>query len=164
MLAHDPGTRLGTDLEELHQMRVATRRLRAFLRAGNELVDPEWSSRVRDELKWLGGVLGPVRDLDVLTEHLASEIETLGDDRAGGRKLLRTLERNRRTARRRLLAALGSERYFALLDTLEQPVVTVAERRRWRRSRPASTNGSGRPSSRSTRPLPTRISMRRGSR
>jgi CHAD domain-containing protein len=127
MLAHDPGTRLGTDLEELHQMRVATRRLRAFLRAGSELLDPEWSSPVRDELKWLGGVLGPVRDLDVLTEHLASEIETLGDDRAGGRKLLRTLERNRRTARRRLLAALGSERYFALLDTLERPAATIAD-------------------------------------
>ena len=127
VLAHDPGTRLGTDSEELHQMRVATRRLRAFLRAGSELLDPEWAEPVREELKWLGGVLGPVRDLDVLTEHLTPEIESLGDDRAHGRKLLRTLERYRRTARRKLIAALGSDRYFALLDTLEQPVATIAE-------------------------------------
>ena len=127
VLAHDPGTRLGTDSEELHQMRVATRRLRAFLRAGSGLLDPEWVEPVREELKWLGGSLGPVRDLDVLVEHLAAEVESLGDDRADGRKLLRTLERSRRTARRKLIAALDSDRYFALLDTLEQPVATIAD-------------------------------------
>ena len=53
VLAHDPGTRLGTDTEELHQMRVATRRLRAFLRAGRDLLDPAWADPVRPELKWL---------------------------------------------------------------------------------------------------------------
>ena len=41
ILAHDPGTRLGADPENLHQLRVATRRLRAFLRVGRRLVDPE---------------------------------------------------------------------------------------------------------------------------
>jgi CHAD domain-containing protein len=127
VLAHDPGTRLGTDSEELHQMRVATRRLRAFLRAGRELLDPQWSGRVREELKLLGGALGPVRDLDVLIEHLTPEIESLGDDRGHGRKLMRTLERNRRTARGKLIAALRSDRYFALLDTLEQPFGTSAD-------------------------------------
>ena len=39
LLAHDPGTRRGDDPEELHQLRVATRRLRAFLRAARQLVD-----------------------------------------------------------------------------------------------------------------------------
>ena len=62
-------------------MRVATRRLRAFLRAGSELLDPEWAEPVREELAWLGGALGPVRDLDVLVEHLTAEVESLGDDR-----------------------------------------------------------------------------------
>ena len=127
VFAHDPGTRLGTESEELHQLRVATRRLRAFLRAGQELVDPTWAEPVRTELKWLGGVLGPVRDLDVLIEHLTPGVDSLGADRAEGRKLLRTLERKRRTARKRMMAALGSARYFALLDTLEQPVATIAE-------------------------------------
>ena len=108
-------------------MRVATRRLRAFLRAGGELLDPEWAEPVREELAWLGGALGPVRDLDVLVEHLTAEVESLGDDRQSGRKLVRTLERSRRTARRRLIAALDSDRYFALLDRLEQPVATIAD-------------------------------------
>jgi hypothetical protein len=127
VLAHDPGTRLGTESEELHQMRVATRRLRAFQRAGSELLDPKWSESVREELKWLGGALGTVRDLDVLVEHLTREVESLGSDQVHGRKLLRSLERSRRTARRKLVALLDSDRYFALLDTLEQPVATIAD-------------------------------------
>ena len=127
VLAHDPGTRLGTDPEELHQMRVATRRLRAFLRAGRDLLDPGWSATVREELRWLGSALGPVRDLDVLLEHLTSEVESLGEDAVGGRKLLRSLRSARSTARRKLLSALGSDRYFALLDELQRPIATVAE-------------------------------------
>jgi CHAD domain-containing protein len=127
LLAHDPGTRLGTDAEELHQLRVATRRLRAFLRAGRELLDPAAAEPLRQELRWLGTALGPVRDLDVLIERLAAEVSSLGVDEAQGRKLLRALERSRRSARRRLLTALGSQRYFSLLDTLERRFATVAD-------------------------------------
>ena len=75
LLAHDPGTRLGTHDEELHQFRVATRRLRAFLRAGQELLDPAWGESLRTELRWLGGELGPSRDLDVLIANLREEVE-----------------------------------------------------------------------------------------
>ena len=82
---------------------------------------------MRRELKWLGGALGTVRDLDVLVEHLTAEVESLGGDQVPRRKLLRTLERSRRTARRKLVALLDSDRYFALLDTLEQPVATIAD-------------------------------------
>lgn len=127
VLAHDPGTRLGTDAEELHQMRVAARRLRAFLRAGRGLLDPEWSEPLRAELGWLGGALGPVRDLDVLIEHLSGEVESLGDDEPAGRKLLARLARERRTARRAMRVALDSPRYFALLDALDGPLATIAE-------------------------------------
>jgi len=126
LLAHDPGTRLGTDPEDLHQFRVATRRLRAFLRAGRELLDPDWTGLLREELRWLGGALGPVRDLDVLIEHLITEVETLGPDRGAGRKLLTLLERERRAARKKLRAALSSARYFDLLGSLERPEPVVA--------------------------------------
>ena len=127
LLAHDPGTRLGTDPEELHQLRVATRRLRAFLRAGRDLLDPDAAEPLREELRWLGSSLGPVRDLDVLAEHLQDAIRQLGPDLPEGRKLLRTLERRRRSARRRLLSALESPRYYALLDAVERPFATVAD-------------------------------------
>ncbi len=127
LLAHDPGTRLGTDAEDLHQFRVATRRLRAFLRAGRELLDPDWADRLREKLRWLGGALGPVRDLDVLVEHFTAEVETLGEDRAAGRKLLTPLARERRSARKQLTGALSSARYFDLLDLLERPVPAIGD-------------------------------------
>jgi CHAD domain-containing protein len=120
LLAHDPGTRLGSDPEDLHQLRVATRRLRAFLRAGRPLVDRDWADGLRDELAWLGGSLGPVRDLDVLIEHLRADLESLDDeDREAASTLLGELTKERRTARRRLLRALGSDRYLQLLDRVE---------------------------------------------
>ena len=127
ILAHDPGTRLGVDAEELHQMRVATRRLRAFLRAGRDLLEPAWAEPIREELRWLGGALGQVRDLDVLLEHLTEEVESLGEDATEARKLLRTLDRERRKARAALRNALDDQRYFALLDALERPPTAIAE-------------------------------------
>ena len=121
LLANDPGTRLGSDPENLHQMRVATRRARAFLRAAAPLLDPEWASGLRDELRWIGSALGPARDLDVLTEHLAAEIARLGDERSALRGLVDGLERQRRKARAAVVSALSEERYLRLLDRLEKP-------------------------------------------
>ena len=54
--------RLGDDPEDVHQARVATRRLRSDLRTFGAVVDPEWDAALRDELKWLGALLGAVRD------------------------------------------------------------------------------------------------------
>ena len=118
LLAHDPGTRLGDDPEDLHQLRVATRRARAFLRAARPLLDPDWASELRDELGWLGSSLGPARDLDVLLEHLRGEIEALGGaGELGG--LVESLEREHERARRTVVSALSEDRYLALLDRLE---------------------------------------------
>jgi CHAD domain-containing protein len=125
LLAHDPGTRLGTDPEDLHQMRVATRRARAYLRAAKPLLDWEWAKQLRDELGWLGSELGPARDLDVLLEHVRGEVEDLGDDARPLTALVQALERDHEAARSAAVAALSDERYFALLDRLEtvEPVV-----------------------------------------
>jgi CHAD domain-containing protein len=120
ILVHDPGTRLGVDIEDLHQFRVATRRLRAFLRAARPLLEPTWADELREELKWLGSVLGPVRDLDVLIEHVRGEVATFeGEDRRAAESLIRRLERGRGRARDRMLAALDDDRYLALLVRLE---------------------------------------------
>ena len=121
MLLHDPGTRVGDDPEELHDLRVAVRRLRALLRAADSLLVPEWSQQLRDELKWLGGELGPARDLDVLLEYLRAEAAALdGDgDAIAFAEVLQRLEAERASARERLLAALDSERYLRLLAALD---------------------------------------------
>ena len=119
LLAHDPGTRRGDDPEDLHQLRVATRRLRAFLRAARPLVDGDWAESLREELGWLGGHLGPARDLDVMLDRLRAEVAALGDDAEAAAGLLEALEEERAAAYRDVVETLGGDRYFALLDRLE---------------------------------------------
>jgi CHAD domain-containing protein len=118
--AHDPGTRLGSDPESLHDMRVAVRRLRALLRAGRALV-ATGTAELEARLKELGAALGEVRDLDVLLERLQEDAAALtGEDAAQAEALLDALERERVDRRSRLLGTLDSEAYLALLDELQQ--------------------------------------------
>jgi CHAD domain-containing protein len=121
--AHDPGTRLGTDSEELHQMRVAARRLRAVLRVARPMFSPEPIDALREELAWLGRALGGSRDLDVMRDHLRGQLGTLDPpDRGAGLGVLRRLEKERVEARARLLVELDSPRYFSLLDRIEATI------------------------------------------
>jgi CHAD domain-containing protein len=122
LLAHDPGVRLGDDDEDVHQLRVATRRLRAFLRAARPIVDREWADGLRAELRWLADSLALVRDLDVMIAHLQTELEALEPaERAAFAPLAERLEAEREVARGEMLTTLRSDRYIALLDRLEQP-------------------------------------------
>ena len=72
MLAHEAGTIEGTDPEELHDMRVATRRQRAALRIVQPYYKKKTMRPLRDGLRALGGSLGAVRDLDVLSAAAAA--------------------------------------------------------------------------------------------
>ena len=119
LLIHDPGTRRGVDAEDLHQLRVATRRLRAFLRAAGVLVEQEWAVSLREELGWLGGHLGPARDLDVMLDRLCSEVAALGDDGEAASGLLVALDGERAAAYLDVVEVLSDARYFALLERLE---------------------------------------------
>ncbi len=121
LLAHDPGTRLGTDPEDLHKMRVATRRLRAYLRAARPMLEREWADALRAELGWLGRGLGPARDLDVMRQHLQDQATTVahGDRRALGR-LLAGIDAQRAAARATMLEGLNGDRYLKLLERLRK--------------------------------------------
>jgi CHAD domain-containing protein len=118
LLTHEEGTRSGVDPEDLHQMRVTVRRLRAAVGAqGAGLGKP--GGRLLTELKWLGGALGPVRDLDVQLDRLRTEAGAFEDDeRAAVERLLVGLVAERQAARRRMLAALRTKRYTKLLVAL----------------------------------------------
>ncbi|MCP2262217.1 CHAD domain-containing protein [Streptoalloteichus tenebrarius] len=125
VVAHDPGTRSGADPEDLHQMRVAVRRMRAVLRSARDTLDRDWADDTRAELGWLGRALGPVRDLDVLVAHLRAESQDFADEeRAAVERLLDGLCAERRRARERLLAVLAEERYQALLHRLADAATT----------------------------------------
>ncbi len=119
LMRHDPGVRLGDDAEDVHQARVATRRLRSDLRTFRDLLDPDWMDGVRTELGWLAGLLGAVRDADVLLMRLRSHCARLpeGDAKAAA-GLLRRLEDEREADRQALLEAMDSTRYSQLLDAV----------------------------------------------
>jgi CHAD domain-containing protein len=122
ILANDPGTRLGRDAESLHDMRVAVRRARALLRAGGALHASDVAALLA-ELRWLGTVLGTVRDLDVLLERLRAEAEQLDvEDARAARRLLRAIGRERSRARAVLVKTLAGQRYLTVLDRLEETI------------------------------------------
>lgn len=119
LFEHDPIVRLDSDPEGVHQARVATRRLRSDLRTFRSLVDPVWATALRDELGWLAGILGAVRDGDVLLERMRGRAAELPEANArGAARVLETLVEVRDTAHAELLANVRSERYLALLDQL----------------------------------------------
>jgi CHAD domain-containing protein len=112
---YDPGVRLGAEPEDLHRFRVATRRSRALIRGSRPLLG-ERLAGLGEELGWLGSALGPVRDLDVLLDHLRGLLGELDRDRPGGELIVGSLEQEREAARGVLLEALASQRYLDLLD------------------------------------------------
>jgi triphosphatase len=121
----EPGTRLGEDIEELHDMRVATRRLRAALALFSNVL-PVRAQTFREELGWLAAVLGAVRDLDVQIEGLGAMVaDTAGlstalppGDHDPLAELGALLEREREEARADMLDALDSVRWERLAKGL----------------------------------------------
>jgi CHAD domain-containing protein len=129
LLRHDPGVRLGIDAEDVHQARVATRRLRSDLRTFRPLLDAAWAEALRDDLRWLGGELGSVRDAEVLRDRLRSAATTLpAPDRRAASVIVAPLAAQVRSARRHLLFAIDTDRYLDVIDHLvaatRSPVLT----------------------------------------
>ncbi|GHC50958.1 CYTH and CHAD domain-containing protein [Streptomyces cinnamoneus] len=119
--ALDPGARRGTE-DAVHQMRVATRRLRSAFRTFGKVLDRRVTDPLGEELKWLAGELGVDRDREVLVERLRDRLDELPRPLVRGpvRARLRIWSGRRRIeTRRRLTAVLDGERYLALLDGLD---------------------------------------------
>jgi triphosphatase len=110
-LAKEPGTRLGEDIEELHDMRVASRRMRAAVALFGDSLPAE-AARLGPELAWVGRTIGAVRDLDVQLVQLDEWVEALPEqDREPLERLRVLLEAERADARAEMLAAFDSARY-----------------------------------------------------
>jgi CHAD domain-containing protein len=121
MLAKDPGVRL-EEPEAVHELRSATRRARSVLAAYRGLYSAVTVRRLRDELKWLGGMLGAPRDAEVMLDRLrghAAELPPGPASKAAADRLEEELGNTLDTAYRKLQKTVLSERYFRLLDNLE---------------------------------------------
>lgn len=123
---HDPGVRLRDDPEDLHQFRVATRRTRAAIRATRPLLGDALAP-LGEELKWLAGVLGPARDLDVLLDSLRALAGTLGEDEPAAEAIVAVLDEEREQLHDAVLDALAAERYLSLLDTFAAAVASLPD-------------------------------------
>lgn len=119
MREEDPGVRADADVEHLHDLRVAVRRLREGLRVFRPGMQPAVRRHLLEELAWLGPLLGEVRDLDVHLEHLGHA--PAGGDRreATPRAVLASLRAERERRRTRMLEAMGSPRYVRILHVLD---------------------------------------------
>jgi CHAD domain-containing protein len=133
--ANEPGVRRG-DPAAVHDMRVATRRLRSTLRTFRPLLDRARTEPLRAELRWLTQLLGDVRDGDVMAGRLARAVAAEPPElvlgpvaaRLQGRLAARTAE-----ARAALTDGLDSRRYtdlLAALDRLSLPTDPPAKRLR----------------------------------
>lgn len=142
LMAHDPGIRFGGDPEDVHQARVATRRLRSDLRTFGDAIDREWADGLRNELSWLAGVLGAVRDLEVLEERLEHHLAILApEDVAAAERLIHHMDEQLAEARSALITALESERYLDVLDRMlraaKEPHLLPAAEKLARKAGPA---------------------------
>ena len=118
MMTREAGTRTGTDSEELHAMRVATRRQRAAWRVFGDAFDRKQTARHRRRLREVAADLGAVRDLDVMIEageayrDQQSKLEAAAFDR-----LVDSWRSQRDVARAILVGELDSKRYRRWIDS-----------------------------------------------
>ncbi len=117
MLAREAGTREGLDAEELHGMRVATRRQRAAWRVFGDAFKAGRTRTHRKRLRDVAARLGAVRDLDVLLEAAdAYRSELPRAEQRALEPLLGGWRDHRDDARRLLIRELDSDGYRRWID------------------------------------------------
>jgi CHAD domain-containing protein len=128
-LKHEPGARLGEDIEELHDMRVAIRRMRAAFRLFRDHLTVR-DQRLSDQLRWVAQATGDVRDLDVQLEQLQQWRGSLEEaDRPALDVLEARLRLRHRQARRRMLRVLDSKRYASIVARVRTALARGPTRR-----------------------------------
>lgn len=121
---NDVGVRRDVE-DSVHQMRVACRRLRSALRTFRRSLDRDVAKKLADELRWLGGEMGPARDNEVMEKRLRGEVKALPEELVLGsvdQLMTRHFAREAEEAKARARRALDSKRYTDLLRALEKLV------------------------------------------
>ncbi len=117
MIAKEAGTRDGSDPEDLHTMRVATRRQRAAWRVFGEAFRPGRTKKHRERLREVAARLGAVRDLDVLIEAAdAYRADLPVAEQRALEPLIAAWRLHRDDARQLLMRELDSDGYRRWLD------------------------------------------------
>ena len=117
--ANEPAVLAGLP-DGVHQMRVGVRRLRAAIWVFSDLLRCQQTETIKQDLKWLAGKLGPVRDLDVFLSTKVKRLAAADPPIAGLTDLVGELEYRRAVAAEAAKAAIASSRYrFLIFNALE---------------------------------------------
>jgi CHAD domain-containing protein len=145
----------------VHDMRVATRRLRSTLATYRPLLDREQTDPIREELKWLGEALGRPRDAEVLRQRMLDLVAAQPDEPdlgPVGSRLDSELAGRHRLALVDLQKVLDGDRYFRLLNALEdllaRPPLTTRAGKLARHQLPALVGRVARRVDRAARAVP----------
>ena len=101
--------------EALHQMRVAVRRLRAAVSLFGPVLSVAHADDTKTELRWISGLLGQARDLDVLFGKTVQRARERHPGLPGFDELASVIEGRRALAYVALFTAINSRRYFDLM-------------------------------------------------
>jgi CHAD domain-containing protein len=121
ILAQDPRVRL-EEPDAVHAMRSAARRIRSALSVYRKLFGGAAVRRLRDELQWIGRILGTPRDAEVMLERLRQHAAELPPEQAADvvkERVERELGTRFNAGYRKAQEVLLTDRYFRLLDDLE---------------------------------------------
>jgi triphosphatase len=136
LVARQPQRDMAPSTKDVHQMRIATRRLRVALRLFGHMLPRRQAKQLKHELRWFAHALGSVRDLDVHAEILHAYVQTLPAEQGqqlGDYEL--HLRRIRTAARNELTALFGTERYEEFVATFTDVLDGAPSRaavRRWK--------------------------------
>ena len=124
-----PGVQRDIDTEFVHQARVAVRRMRSALRLFRDAIPEGTAAYLQGELKWLGGMLGAIRDLDVFLLNLSRFKQQIESFPAKKKQVFENwIEKQRQAPLKALCQALESPRYIQferrIMQFLEKPLST----------------------------------------
>jgi CHAD domain-containing protein len=111
---NERGVRQSTDVEFVHQMRVALRRGKTLLKTFPDWADEAWRTRLKPGFGWLGEMLGQARDFDVFVDSTLPDLAAADADPSAWSGLITATDARRIKARARLQQALRSSHYAQL--------------------------------------------------
>jgi CHAD domain-containing protein len=121
MRQNEQGLLYDIDVEYLHDTRIAVRQLRAVGRQFSDLFSPEIYEQLKNDLKWIAGLTGEVRDLDVYILREEQYRNMLPPRLHKGLNLFfHNLRELRKTKFHEMRRAFQSEQYQSILQRWEQ--------------------------------------------
>jgi len=121
MKKHEAGSLTGEDIEDVHQMRVATRRMRSIFRLLKAHYKSKTIQPFMAQLKVIASHLGAVRDLDVMIDNLEKHQKNVdASQKSAVAAIIQQLDKKRSKARKRLQELVDSKSYKRFIKDFQK--------------------------------------------